>query len=145
MSNFFEFIDHPADVQVHAVGDTLEKAIEQCVLAMVETMTDLKAIVPEVCKEISMEATDKELLLINYLSQYLAIFDIDQLLFSKIEIAKIHFDKKKRVYTIHSKSWGETFNPEKHEMRTEIKAITYSYLKIDEKPQKTEIWIIYDI
>lgn len=144
-SNYFEFIDHPADIQVHAVGDTLERAIEQCVLAMTETMTDLASVKAEVCKEISIRAPNKEMLLINYLTEYLAIFDIEMLLFSKIKVEKIGFNPELNEYIIRSKSWGQPFNPEVHEMRTEIKAITYSYLRIEEKPEKTEIWIIYDI
>lgn len=144
-SNFFEFIDHPADIQVHAVGDTLERAIEQCVLAMTETMTDLSSVKAEICKEISIKASNKEMLLINYLTEFLAIFDIESLLFSKVEIDKIMFNSESEEYIIQSKSWGQAFNPEIHEMRTEIKAITYSYLRIEERPDKTEIWIIYDI
>lgn len=144
-SNYFKFIDHPADIQVYAVGETLERAIEQCVLAITETMTDLASVNPEIYKEISISAPNIEMLLINYLTEYLAIFDIELLLFSKIDIEKIKFNQEKNEYIIKSKSWGQVFNPEIHEMRTEIKAITYSYLRIEEKPGKTEIWIIFDI
>ena len=40
---------------------------------------------------------------------------------------------------------GEIFEIGKHEQDTEVKAITYSFLEIEEKNNRVEIKIVYDI
>ena len=42
-------------------------------------------------------------------------------------------------------SRGEKFSKAKHGQGTEIKAITYSAMKIIEQPEKGEIYVIVDI
>jgi SHS2 domain-containing protein len=42
-------------------------------------------------------------------------------------------------------SYGEEFDKAKHPQGTEIKAITYSAMKIIENPYKVEIYVIVDI
>ena len=67
------------------------------------------------------------------------------MLFSSVEISPIEFDEEKQQYTIRSTSWGETFDSEKHEMKTEIKAVTYSFLEVIQKKNRCEIWIVFDL
>ncbi|XP_048006512.1 protein archease-like isoform X2 [Leguminivora glycinivorella] len=37
----YEYLDHTADVQLHAWGDSLKEAFEQCGMAMFGYMTEL--------------------------------------------------------------------------------------------------------
>ena len=40
----YEYLDHPADVQLHAWGDSLEVAFEQVTMAMFAYVTDISTI-----------------------------------------------------------------------------------------------------
>ena len=109
----YEFLDHTADIQVHSWGKNLEEAFEQATLGLMDLMVDTKDISPEISKEITLSAPDKEILLVDYLSEYLSIFDIDELLFSKIKVDKIEFNENENKFTVHAIAYGEKYNPDK--------------------------------
>ncbi|TFG18925.1 MAG: archease [Promethearchaeota archaeon] len=145
MPNFYEFHDHTADIQIHAVGDTLEQTIRQVVLAMMNVMTSSEDIRSEETRETSLSSPDLDILVVNYLSEYLYYFDAERLLFSDVTISPIQFNEETGEYTINSISYGEKFDPQRHEMKTEIKAVTYSFLEVIQKKKKSEIWIVFDL
>jgi SHS2 domain-containing protein len=140
----YEFLDHPADVLVHAWGESLADAFEQCVYALMKVMTDPKDITPNFSYEFSMKNDDKGSLLIEFLSEFLFLFDAKGYLFKKIHIDPIILNDE-RNWILTAVGEGEIFNPEKHFCDTEVKAITYSYLDINESQNEVEIKIIYDI
>ncbi|KAJ3633835.1 hypothetical protein MTP99_010758 [Tenebrio molitor] len=55
----YEYLDHTADVQLHAWGDSLKEAFEQCGIAMFGYMTELPTVEIKQCSEI--EATGHDL------------------------------------------------------------------------------------
>lgn len=140
----FEFREHTADVQVRSWGKSLEEAFSQTAYSLMATITpDLRRISPKIEKIIFIEAEDKEALLFDFLSEFLYIFDVDELVFSHISVNKIikHNDNYKLRATLK----GEKFDSNKHEIGIEVKAITYSFLNIEEKHDSTIIDIVYDI
>ncbi|MHA1727262.1 MAG: archease [Promethearchaeota archaeon] len=145
MMNYYRYLEHTADIRLYAVGETLERAFEQAVLGMINIMTDINKISNIISKKVCCSAPDKEILLVDYLTEYLGIFDIENLLFSSINIDGIKYNEENGDYSIDSTAYGEEFDPEKHEIRSEVKAVTFSYLEIAENPDKTELWIVLDL
>ncbi|MHA1460805.1 MAG: archease [Promethearchaeota archaeon] len=140
----FEFRDHTADVQVRSWGPSLEVAFSQTAYSLMATITpNLKKITPKVEKEIAMEAEDIEALLFDFLSEFLYIFDVDELVFSEIYVSKI--EKVNNRYKLQAFLKGEKFDFGKHEIGIEVKAITYSFLNIEKKHENTVIDIVFDI
>ena len=139
----FEYEDHTADIQVRIWAPNLEEAFSQTALSLMTTITsDLEKISPVIEKKIRIEAEDKEALLFDFLSEFLFIFDVEELVFNKINVQYIK--KKKDNYELEAILNGEKFDKKKHEIGTEVKAITYSFMNIDEK-NKVEIKIVFDI
>ena len=140
----FEFRDHTADVQVKSWGSSLEEAFSQTAYSLMATITpDLKKITPKVERKITIKAEDKEALLFDFLSEFLYIFDVDELVFSQIYVSKI--EKLNDNYKLQATLKGEKFDLDKHEIGIEVKAITYSFLNIEEKHASTIIDIVFDI
>jgi len=140
----FEFRDHTADVQVRSWGPSLEEAFSQTAYSLMTTITpNLKIITPEIEKKMIIKAKDKEALLVDFLSEFLYIFDVYELVFSKIHISKI--EKFNDNYKLNATLRGEKFDSTKHEIGIEVKAITYSFINIEEKHDSTLIDIVFDI
>ncbi|MHA1458200.1 MAG: archease [Promethearchaeota archaeon] len=141
----FEFRDHTADVQVRSWGSSLEEAFSQTALSLMATITpNLEKITPKVEREMTVEAEDIEALLFDFLSEFLYLFDVDELVFNQINVRSI--EKFNDNFKLCATLKGEKFDLDKHEIGIEVKAITYSFLNIEEKhDESTTIDIVFDI
>jgi SHS2 domain-containing protein len=104
---------------------------------------NLEIISPKIEKRIQVKAEDKEALLFDFLSEFLFIFDVNELIFNHIEVTQI--EKLDNGFKLEAIAKGEKFDRNKHEIGTEVKAITYSFMKIEEKKDYVEIEIVFDI
>nr|XP_025870163.1 protein archease isoform X2 [Vulpes vulpes] len=74
----YEYLDHTADVQLHAWGDTLEEAFEQCAMAMFGYMTDTGTVEPLQTVEVETQGDDLQSLLFHFLDEWLYKFSADE-------------------------------------------------------------------
>ena len=126
-SKKFEFFEVTADVGYKAYGKTLEEAFENAALAMFEVITDTSKIEPEIERKIEVESEDECALLYDWLSEFLVLLDVDYLVFSKFEVK---IEKKEDGFSLKGTAWGEEFDPEIHESRAEVKAVTYHLMDV---------------
>ncbi|MFX0001515.1 MAG: archease [Candidatus Hodarchaeota archaeon] len=140
----YRFLEHTADVSVEAQGRNLEEAFEQTAYSLMETITpSLRILSSEIERTITIEAEDKEALLFDFLTEFLYLFDVEELIFNKIDIQPIKKEQEKYHLVAYVK--GTKFNKNKHEPGTEVKAITYSFMKIEENAKGVIINIVFDI
>ncbi|KAF2362139.1 Archease domain [Trinorchestia longiramus] len=139
----YEYRDHPADVQLHAWGDTLQEAYEQVATAMYGYMTELDKVDITQTEDIEVEGHDLESLLYQFLDECLFVFSTEPsfLVAKKVEITSFDRDAFKITARLH----GESFDISKHPQGTEVKAITYASMEIYDTPGKCEVFVIIDI
>lgn len=138
----YEYLDHTADVQLHAWGTDVREAFEQCGMAMFGYMTQLETVDIKKCYQIEVQGDDMEGLLFRYLDELLFLFSAEPFLIcKKLEITE--FDKE--TFKIVCACYGEEFALNKHPQGTEVKAITYSAMQIVESKDKVEVFVIIDI
>lgn len=140
-SKKFEFFEVTADVGYKAYGKTLEESFENAALAMFEVITDTSKIEPEIERKIEVESEDECALLYDWLSEFLVILDVDYLVFSKFEVK---IEKHDDGFSLDGTAWGEEFNPEIHESRAEVKAVTYHLMDV-KKDNGYMVQVILDI
>ena len=138
----FEYLDHTADVQLHAWGATLEEAFQNCALAMFNYMTPLSGIArgPE-RRSYRMEAHDLKSLLFAYLDELLFTFSTEMFVPKAVTISKLD----RAGWKIEAEGVGELFEQGRHRQGTEVKAITYSMMEVKETEGRAEVWVIVDI
>ena len=140
----FKFLDHTADVQSKSWGESIEEAFSQCALSLMAVITpELENISQTTEKSVKIIAEDKEALLFDFLYEFLFIFDVEGLVFNFIDV-KITSSKNDQ-YELEALLKGEIFDTDKHEIGTEVKAITYSFIEILESKNNVEIKIVFDL
>ncbi|KAJ3654928.1 hypothetical protein Zmor_014080 [Zophobas morio] len=142
----YEYLDHTADVQLHAWGDSLQEAFEQCGLAMFGYMTELPTVEIQQRSEIKATGHDMESLLFHFLDELLFLFSCEPFLIcNKLVITEFITDGEE--LSITCSCYGEEFTLGKHPQGTEVKAITYSAMQIVNEPKNKqfEVYVIIDI
>ncbi len=124
----FEFREHTADVLVVAYGKSLEELFENAALAVFEIITDTSRIENKIRKNIKSDGIDLENLLYRWIEDLLFYFDSEGIVFGKFKVYEIK--KNNGSFILKAEALGEEFDPEKHESRTIVKAITYAQMKI---------------
>jgi len=142
----YEYLDHTADVQIHAWAPSLKEAYEQSAIAMLGYMTELDTIDVDDDLEpfqASIQSEDLESMLYDFLEEILFIFTTEFLIFKTVEITEFDTTNFRLEFT----GYGEQWDQDKHPQGTEVKAITYSAMKIytPSTERKAEIFVIVDI
>ena len=141
----YEYLDHTADVQLHAWGSTLQESFEQVAMAMFGYMTDIETVEMteeqelEVCLE---EGADVLNLLFKWLDEWLFMFSVEPFFIARKIVIK-EFDLEKHY--IKAVGYGEQFSLAKHPQGTEVKAITYSNMQVHRDKPTNDIYVIIDI
>lgn len=134
----FEYFDVTADIGFKAYGESLNEAFENAGLAIFNIISDTSNI--DAVKEISFKvrSEDEISLLYDYLEELLFYHEIEFMLFSEFHV-EIDDNLQLRA-TIK----GEPIDWDKHERKTEIKAITFHKMDVI-KTDKFELQAIVDL
>lgn len=134
----YEYFDVTADIGFKAYGKTLNEAFENAGLAIFNIISDTENITPS--KEISFEITseDEVSLLYDYLEELLFNHEVEFMLFSEFNV---QIDENLNLKATIN---GEEINWDKHERKTEIKAITFHKMDV-KKTEHVELRAIVDL
>lgn len=141
MKRPYELIEHTADIIVKAYGESVEEAFAATAEAMFQLIVDESTIAATESIEFNLEAIDRESLLVQFLSELIAIHDIDGLVFGRVEVS---FPSPTSLLCV---AWGERFNEQKHERGLMVKAVSYHLLQIEEATEQEQAWVkvLFDI
>ncbi|RLF12158.1 MAG: archease [Thermoprotei archaeon] len=138
----YELFETTADVGVRGFGSTLEEAFENAAKAMFSVMVDLSGVKEEREVEVSCEAFDEEGLLVEWLNELLALSSIEKMVFSSFEVK---IDREDDVLKLKGVARGEKLDPGRHNLKTEVKAATYSMIKVVKEGDRYVAQLILDI
>ena len=139
----YEYLEHTADIKFLAYGRTLEELFENAALAMFNVMIDTSKVSGETAREVFLKSSDLEFLLVDWLSELLYLFEVDEIVFRKFQVKEIRDEGSE--YTITARASGEKFYPESHPFETEIKAVTYNQLEIEKTANSWKAQVVVDI
>lgn len=137
----YEYLEHTADVKFLAQGKTLEKAFSECAKATIDVMVDHRKIERSVSKEVRLKASKVESLLYDFLEEILFYLDSEELLLPYAEDVRIT-EVKDGLELTCTLAGDLAAN---HETVGDVKAATYSEMKIEKTEQGYALTVVLDI
>jgi len=123
----WENFPHEADMGVRGIGATLEQAFEQAALAMTAVVTDPASVTPATMIQLTCEAPDVELLLVDWLNALIFEMATRSMLFSRF---KVRLEGQR----LNADVWGEALDVARHHPAVEVKGATYTALEVAQQP-----------
>jgi tRNA nucleotidyltransferase (CCA-adding enzyme) len=128
----WEHYPHPADVGIRGFGQSPDEAFVNAACALTAIIVDLENIKPINSVKIKCKDSNVDLLFNTWLSRLLYEMSTRDMLFSKFEV-------KIKGEHLTAKAWGEKVNRKKHHPTVEVKAATFTDLKVVK--QNDGIWL----
>ena len=135
----YEQFSHTADIGVRVFGGDLKELFANAAFAMFDIIADLEGMKTSVTQEFRLEAATAEELLVAWLDELLYDFYTKSLIFAKFEIEELTDNR------IKAKAFGRPVGENRNRLKTEIKAATYSDLKIKKAADGYSVEIIFDV
>lgn len=119
----WEHFPHGADVGIRGFGPTREAAFEQAALALIQVIAEVEQIRPSEAIELTCEAPDDEVLLVDWLNALIFEVATRSMLFARFAVA---IEGRR----LHGRAWGEAIDSRRHRMGVEVKGATYTALTV---------------
>jgi len=139
----FKFHEHTADITIECWAPTLEEAFEQAALASFEVILDTTTVKPNESVEISVDGIDMKELLVEWVGRLISLIDIDSQFYSRFKVHEI--SEVSTGFRLKGSAFGEQIDLQRHDARTEVKAMTYADMRIDRSPERTSLWFTLDL
>lgn len=124
MAKAYETFDHTADVGLAASADTVEELFEALAEALADFICPIKQVAGARQRHLTVRAEDIEVLAVDFLSAVLNVIQTEHYMVAAVRVAPV------KDNVISAELMGEVYDASRHEIHTEVKAVTYCQLKI---------------
>lgn len=129
------------DAAFEAEGRTLEELFREAAIATFEVMVDTKGVEPRIIRDIELKHEAVDGLLFDWLSELIYLKDAEAVLFCKFDVSI----KKNDAYELKAKASGENINQRKHNLRSDVKAVTYHMFEVKKTGENWSARVVLDI
>ena len=135
----YEQFSHTADIGVRVFGRTLKELFENAAFAMFDIAADLEGLKESLTQDFDITAQNYEELLVAFLDELLFNFYTKSIIFCRFEVTEL---SEKRI---KAKAFGRPVGANRNRLKTEIKAATYTDLKIKKADDFYSVEIVLDV
>jgi SHS2 domain-containing protein len=137
----YEYINHTADLKVRAYGKTLEEAFANAAIGGFDFLTDTSKVKKKAKKKISIKSKRIEALLYDFLEELLFLLDTESFIIS--DFKDMNIKQAKDNFELTCVVLGDNYK--KYEIKGDIKAVTYSEMRIHKEKTGFVIDVVLDI
>lgn len=125
------------------MGKDLEEVFKAAGDATVNAMIDnLEAIEPKETRTFTLENEELDLLLFNFLQEFIYYKDSELLM---LRAQQVDISEKNSVHQLSAVTVGEKLDPQRHEQRVDVKAITLHRFQLEKTDDGWTAMVIIDI
>jgi len=139
----YQLTDHTADIGIRLGHKNLAGIFEDAAFALFDILCDIKKVRTAFERTVSVEAVNSEELLNLFLSVLLNEFTATGNLLNKVIIREIKEGAEKA--TLSALIAGEPYEPGRHSIKTEIKAVTFHNLAIKKTRAGFTAEVVFDV
>lgn len=139
MSEKYKLIDHTADFGIHVFGSDSRELFANAAWALFDVITEIDELKGADSFNITVSGDDWADLMVNWLREILYLWNGRELLVKSVKVLSLSENR------LSAKVNFDAFVPDRHNIKTEIKAVTYHQIYVKSGPFGWEAGIIFDI
>lgn len=135
----YEVFEHTADLGVRVVAPTLDLLLADAARGLTAVIAgDAGQIETRVEEQLRVPGTDPVWLLADWVSEVLAAFEIRRMLYRDFVVTV-------GPEGLEARAWGESYDPARHVLAHEVKAVTQHLLDVQRTPGGWQATFVVDI
>jgi len=134
----YEYLPHTADLKFRAFGRDIDDVFKNCALAMFNFLGQTSKVKLKKLRKINIKSKSYEQLLYDFLEELLFLFETENLFLHSIKNLEISGE-----FSLTCDVEGD--DSSNYELQNDIKAITYSEMKIRKTNKGYEAVVVLDI
>jgi len=139
MARHCETFDHTADVGLAARADTRCELMSALAEGLADVMCDRAQVASARQRRVVVESEDAGALVVDFLSRLLLAFEVDRFLVAEARVWQCG------EASLSADLLGEHYDSARHELRNEVKAVTYHELKVARENDEWVARVILDL
>jgi SHS2 domain-containing protein len=122
----FKILEHPSDLGIEAHGSSMQELFQNAAHGFMSVVAGTSKIEPRQNRSIELQANDRENLLVRWLTEILYLYDAEKFLTADVKFETL------TDTLLKANILGEPYDVSKHELKLDVKAITYHQLMVED-------------
>ncbi len=135
----YRVFDHTADLGIEISGETIGEVYAGAALALFDLLTDPSAVRESEERTVAVEGEDEADLLVNFLREVLYAWNGEGFLVKTCAVREIS------PWRLTAVLRGEPYDPARHRIRMEIKAVTYHQASVRRTAEGWMGRVVFDV
>ncbi len=138
----YTFLEHMSDAYIEAYGRDLNEAFDNAARALTDTMVHIHKVRQKIKESFEVKGWDLPNLLYNWLEAVLIKIISEGKVFSSFDVK---VERVNQGYRLAAIGRGESLDVKKHQLKVEVKAVTYHLMDIRLKNRRVTIRFLLDL
>ena len=136
----YRHFEHTADIGIEAWGDSIGELYEALASGLADFVCPSHNVAAMEARTITVQAEDAEALAVDFLSEVLNLIQVDRFMVACVRVAE-----EADEHQVTASLFGEPYDPDQHEIHTEVKAVTYHMLAVEKKDNRWTGRVVLDL